>query len=109
MLIMVFEHGHPNVTLKDWQGFKSWQKSQEVLPSHLIDEVVDRNETGLPDRFVPLARGGAIASDHFLHQAGHYHGKRRPPGWFVSPTASGFHKFMNPKFLFVGRYDDPHL
>ncbi len=76
---MMHEDGHPNVTLSDWQAFVAWQKSR-VSPSP-IEEVVDRNETGcLPDWFVPLARGIAIASDDLLREAGHHHGMYRPRG-----------------------------
>ena len=78
---MMFEEGHPIISLKDWQGFKSWQKFQIGFPSHLIDEVIDRNGTGLLDWFVPLARGGAIASDALLRQAGHHPRMYRPRGW----------------------------
>jgi hypothetical protein len=52
---------HPNVSLSDWQSFSAWQKSIEKLPASLISEVIDRNETQLPDWFVPLARGVAVA------------------------------------------------
>jgi len=63
---MRVEHGHPNVTLEDWQGFSAWQKSLKEFPASLIGEVIDRNETQLPDWFVPLARGVAVASDSLL-------------------------------------------
>ena len=75
---MMFEEGHPNVTLSDWQAFKASETSR---PS-LIAEIVDRRDCGcLPDWFVPLARGVAIASDALLRRAGHRDGVRRRPGW----------------------------
>jgi hypothetical protein len=46
------------------------------------DEVIDRSEINLPDWFVPLARGVAIAGDRLLHLAGHEHGLYRPRGWW---------------------------
>ena len=76
---MMFEEGHPNVTLAEWQGFKSWQKS---CPSRLIDELIDRDECGcFPNWFVPLAPGVMIASDELLRQAGHHRGMYRPRDW----------------------------
>jgi hypothetical protein len=60
---MILEVGHPNVPLADWQAFR-----KECWPS-TIKEVIDRSEIKLPDWFVPLARGIAIASDHLLHRA----------------------------------------
>ena len=74
----MFEQGHPNVSLSDWQAFIATETSRRSL----IGEVVDRSECGcLPDWFVPLARGVAIASDALLRQAGHHDGMHRPRGW----------------------------
>ena len=50
---------------------------------------------------MPLARGGLIAGDKSL---GYQREARGPLGWKKSRTANGFHKYMNPKFLFVGSY-----
>jgi hypothetical protein len=72
---MILEVGHPNVPLADWQAFR-----KECWPS-TIKEVIDRSEIKLPDWFVPLARGVAIASDHLLHRAGYRPGSHRPHGW----------------------------
>ena len=69
---MMFEEGHPIISLSAWKGFCAWEKSLKGFPSRLIDEMVDRNECGcLPDWFVPLAYGVAIASDALLRKAGH--------------------------------------
>ena len=78
---MMFEEGHPNVTLEDWQAFIHWQNSLKGFPSRLIDEMIDRDEARLPKWFVPLARGVAIASDALLREAGHRDGLHRPRGW----------------------------
>jgi hypothetical protein len=51
------------------------------LPTHLIAEVIDRSKTGLPEWFLPLARGAAIASDTLLRKVGHQHGMNPPRGW----------------------------
>src|SRR5262249_17779753 len=71
---MFHDTDHPNVSLSDWERFL------KELPSHLIAEVIDRSFT-IPDWFVPLARGVAIASDALLRKAGHHHGMNRPRGW----------------------------
>ncbi len=77
---MMHEDGHPDVSLKDWKSFVDWQKTR-ISPSP-IEEVIDRNKAGcLPDWFVPLARGVAIASDTLLREAGYHHGMYRPHGW----------------------------
>lgn len=72
---MIYDVGHPQVTLSDWQTFR-----KEFSPL-LIGEVIDRSEIKLPDWFVPLARGVAIASDTLLRKAGYHHGSYRPHGW----------------------------
>ena len=66
---------HPHIPLSGWQTFR-----KEFSP-YLIKEVIDRSEIKLPDWFVPLARGVAIASDHLLHRAGYRPGSYRPRGW----------------------------
>jgi hypothetical protein len=72
---MFYDADHPNVSLLDWERFL------KKPPSHLIAEVIDRSKTGLPEWFLPLARGAAIASDALLHKAGHRHGLPRPSDW----------------------------
>jgi hypothetical protein len=66
---------HPHVIWYEWQTFKN-----EFSP-FLIEEVLDRGVANMPDWFVPLARGAAIASPYLLHIAGHRPGSRRAPGW----------------------------
>jgi hypothetical protein len=74
---------HPNVTLSDWQTFR------KDFSRFVIDEVIERSGCGVPDWFLPLARGAAIASDTLLHQAGYRHGMRRPLGW-IEPSPNYF-------------------
>jgi hypothetical protein len=71
---MRLEDGHPDVPLSDWQGFKEF-------PPHLIDKVIDRSACRVPNWFVPLARGAAIAGDALLRQVGHRPGMGPPPNW----------------------------
>jgi hypothetical protein len=72
---MFYDTDHPNVSLSEWERFL------KELPTHLIAEVIDRSKSGLPDWFVPLARGVGIASDALLRKVGHQHGMNRPGGW----------------------------
>ena len=72
---MFYDADHPDVSLSDWQTFV------RECPSDLIAELIDRSEIGLPDWFVPLARGVGIASDALLRKAGHGYGMHRPRGW----------------------------
>lgn len=53
---------HPDVALSYWRAFAN-------SPPFHIDQVIDRHECGLPDWFVPLARGAAIADDVLLLKA----------------------------------------
>ena len=61
---MFYDADHPDVSLSDWQTFV------RECPSDLIAELIDRSEIGLPDWFVPLARGVGIASDALTSQSG---------------------------------------
>jgi hypothetical protein len=72
---MFYDVEHPEITLLEWERFC------EEFPPHLIEDVIDRNNACLPDWFMPLAWGVAIASDELLREAGHRHGMRQPPGW----------------------------
>jgi hypothetical protein len=69
---MFYDADHPDVSLSDWQTFV------RECPSDLIAELIDWSEIGLPDWFVPLARGVGIASDALTSQSG-------PPVRNVSP------------------------
>jgi hypothetical protein len=72
---MIYDVDHPHIPLSDWQTFR------KEFSRYLIKEVIDRGEIALPDWFVPLARGVAIASDHLLHKARYRAGSYRPRGW----------------------------
>jgi hypothetical protein len=58
-----------------------WQTLRHYPPRHLFDQIIDRSELSLPDEYVPLSRGVAVASDVFLSNAGYYPALIRPPGW----------------------------
>jgi hypothetical protein len=72
---MFYDVDHPEVQPSDWQKFV------KEFPPHLIADVIDRRKIGLPDWFVPFARGVAIASNALLREAGHRSGMYRPRGW----------------------------
>jgi hypothetical protein len=61
---MRLEDGHPDVSPEHMKSFIAWQKVCRSLS--LIDEVIDRSECRMPNWFVPLARGAAIASPALL-------------------------------------------
>ena len=67
--------GHPDVSASDWEQFKA-----NASP-FLISEIIVRKSSNLPDWYVPLARGVAVASDYLLERAGHRPGKYRPRYW----------------------------
>ena len=72
---MFHEDGHPDVSLLDWETFR------REFSRHLLEEVLNRSQIKLLDRFVPLARGVGIPSAYLLSRAGYRPGSRRPPGW----------------------------
>jgi hypothetical protein len=76
MRAMVHDECHPDVSLSHWEAFRN-----EASP-YLLEKVLDRNETRLPRRFLPLARGAGIASPYLLRRAGYRPGLYRARGWF---------------------------
>ena len=56
---MVHDECHPHVSLSDWKEHCSWSSP------HPFEEVLDRSEARLPDRYLPLARGAAIPTNAF--------------------------------------------
>ena len=77
---MRLEDGHPDVSLEHMKSFIAWQKVCRSLS--LIDEVIDRSECRMPNWFVPLARGAAIASPALLRLAGPSPRMDYPDGWY---------------------------
>ena len=77
---MRIEDGHPDVSLEDWQCFISGQLV--CGPLSLINEIIDRSECCIPDWFVPLARGAAVASEKLLRDVGYRPGMPRTGHWF---------------------------
>ena len=72
---MMFENGHPNVTLEQLAGL-------QILPAafHRRGHRPEQRP-GCLDGHVPLARGGVIAREYLLRQAGHHRGMHLPCGW----------------------------
>ena len=70
-----YDECHPDVPCSDWDAFCKW-----VSP-YPFEKVLDRNSANLPDWFVPLARGAAIAGPRLLHMAGYRTGLYLAPGW----------------------------
>lgn len=71
----IFERGHADIPLSNWEPFR------DAPPRDLIEEVIDRSETQLPEYCVPLARGVAVSSSSLLQKAGHVCGFSRPRRW----------------------------
>jgi hypothetical protein len=70
----IFEIGHSDTTLSDWETFKT-------TSMYFFSKVVDRCETQLPDEVLPLARGVAFPSDALLRTARYHCGRHRPHLW----------------------------
>jgi hypothetical protein len=115
---MMFEAGHPIISLPEWEGFKAWEKSRKEYSTPLFSEVIDREDCRLrwlPASFLPLARGVAIASDALLREAGH-RVNRRPRGWQKNYWICGYTLDMrgktgssSPDLLGVRSWGNPKL
>jgi hypothetical protein len=60
---------------------KCWSAFLNNLPLHVVDEVVERCSTDLPDQFVAWAPGILVASNWLLQRANYCPGSCRPSGW----------------------------
>ena len=72
---MISDDYHPDVSLSDWEAFRSW------VSSHPMEKVVNRSDIALPDWYLPLARGAAFPSANLLCRAGYRPGAYRARGW----------------------------
>ena len=72
---MVPVDGHPDISCSDWKSFRG-----QASP-YLVEQVLDRNAVVLPNWFLPLARGAAIASPYLLRRAGYRAGCHRARDW----------------------------
>ena len=91
---MFYEIGFPNLPPADWQKFR-----KEFSP-YRFEKVIDRDEACLRPRFVPLARGVAIASDYLLQRVCHC-GMSRPLGWRETSPDLFRKKIGKNKYLVV--------
>jgi hypothetical protein len=105
MRVMNYYFDCPHITISDWQTFR------KKFPPNVIREVIDRSEIKLPEWFVPLARGVAIASDTLLRKAGYRRPSERPSGWsqtecdvFIKRTVADKEKIFST--LTVRQYDN---
>jgi len=100
---MFYDIDQPNVTLSDWQKFRN------EFGLRPIKQVIDRDEACLPEWFVPLARGVAIASDTLLRKAGHQHGMDRPDGWSENSPGYFVQYISRRSFLLVRKCEETGL
>lgn len=71
---MMYEHGRPDTMPSDCEHFR-----REFSP-YFMEKVINRDESRLPQWFVPLARGVVIACYILPRKAGHCPGMFRPRG-----------------------------
>jgi hypothetical protein len=72
---MVPVDGHPDISCSDWSSFR-----RGASPC-LVEQVLDRNAIILPNWYLPLARGAAVASPYLLRRAGYRAGRHRARDW----------------------------
>jgi hypothetical protein len=95
---MLFEPGHPLISLEDWRKFSSWQS-----PSLYFKKAIDREVIELPHWFVPLCPGVVIASPYLLRSFARK--RSRPSGW-VSLAADTYQRDVGNTRLRVRRTHD---
>ena len=61
---MFYDANRPDIRLSDWDRLR------EKFPGGLISQLLNREDAGVPDWFMPMAWGIAIASDELLRDAG---------------------------------------
>ena len=82
-----YEIAHIDTTPSAWEQFKK-------QPSFVIEEVVDRCETALPEFFMPMARGVVIASDMLLRLAGYHPACHQLAGWHAVQPNETYRKSL---------------
>lgn len=105
---MFYDVERPEIRLLEWERFC------EEFPPHLIEHALDRDKACLPDWFMPLAWGVAIASDELLREAGYRDGMREPGGWREATPHYFEHDIENDhwfrgSFLLVRESDETGL
>jgi hypothetical protein len=100
---MFCDVNNPEISLSDWERLR------KEFPRHLIAEVIDRDAAWLPDWFMPLARGVAIASDKLLHQAGYHNEKQCPDGWHETSPDYFLYRLAPESYLLVRESDETNL
>ena len=102
---MFYDVNHPNVTLSEWEAFKSSETDRQSL----ITEVVNRRDCGFfPDWYVPLARGVAIAGQALLREAGYEEGIPRPSHWLTHGLDCFLSYVNGPSDELIVRLCDKH-
>lgn len=92
---------HANVSLSDWQAFRS------SPPQRLVEVVIDGRHD-LPSWYVPSARGVAVASNQLLRAVGYHSESKHPRGW-IKNDCGVFVRQVGWKTLFVRQYGDEGL
>ena len=99
---MFNEDQYPIVPLSGWRTF------QKEFSPFIVDQVIDRENTRLPDWFMPLARGIVIPSKYLLRRVGYRKEVAcRLKYWYEKPGF--FQKHMGEISLTVRQCDDDPL
>ena len=95
---MFHDAERPDITLSDWDRLR------EKFPGALISQMLNREDAGVPDWFMPMAWGIAIASDELLHEAG----DMPTSSWQEAGYARFWHE-LGPRMLLTRQCHKPRL
>jgi hypothetical protein len=95
---MFYDAERPDITLSDWDRLR------EKFPGGLISQLLNREDAGVPDWFMPMAWGIAIASDELLREAG----DMPTSNWQETGYARFWHE-LGPRMLLTRQCHKPRL
>ena len=102
---MFYDADHPNITLSEWEAFKTSEAARQSLST----EVIARTDSCIAPWFVPLARGMAVASHTLLRRVGYRPGKACPSGWWEQSPDYFLLRIRFGCFLMVRECDETNL
>lgn len=100
---MFYDGRIPDVAPADWESFRNGYSPA------LIEEVIDREQAGLADWFLPLSRGIAIASVALLRQTDCRDGKWPSREWWEQSPGFFTRKMPDFRSLIVRQSNDDDL
>jgi hypothetical protein len=92
-----YDANRPDITLSEWDRLR------EKFPRSLISQMLNREDAGVPDWFMPSAWGIAIASDELLRDAGNM-----PTSSWQETSCAHFWHELGPRMLLTRQCSKTH-